>query len=520
MTRYDLQVFRNLRLQTPEAFTKDPVPGFSRLEAPNITKKPNPSIDITKLLGSSTVTFEETDQGTDQLTFTIKHAAAVFIEKLSIGTRVEFRGGYNIERRDGTLTKKGFFNGFVSQRRPKVLDNGRLELEVVAEDALFLLSRNKPGTISYPSKIISGPMHNKNFHFKDKMKLSDIIRGIIKEYSIPIKQISIDEDRDLEFTQARPFTQTSKESDLEFLTRIMTGRSKDGLTPAKKKEEEEKLVNARARMFMEWDAEERVSKFNVLPESKLLGEAHFGGIFFQYHAEGGRLIPVREFDPTRDPSKELTRLIMSNVQIKENADKASREIQRGQDVGSLAKLANQGSQLTEEIDDPYFLENWEVNEALVAADEKSVDGKPPILPKGTIISILRGEKNWDDYKRYFFLRTTVFEPTSRNLTNKPEETETPSGDGKESIPDGNVIGHGSGGEGSPGTARSFKVRQKRRIKQYGEEISFTCHGNIFALCRKSYSLIFPIGYYTGDWYCFKIVHKFGPTYKMDITVGR
>jgi len=503
MARANLQVFRNLRIQKPGVFLKEPKPGFNLLSQDD-------SFDITKRLGSSVVTFEETDQGTDMLSFTIKHGAQAEMETLAIGTRVQFEGGYNIERSD-VKTKKIFFSGFVSERQPKFPDNGLLELGIVAEDGLFLMSRNKPGAIAYPSKKIEDPLHKRTFHFAEEISITDIVKGIAREYSIPFdeNQVDIEPERDLIFTQANPVTQLAEETDLEFLSRILTGKGK----VTKKKDEGKQLINARARMFMEWDVEKEQSRLNVIPESKLTTGKHISDITFTYHSDGGKLVKVDDFDPTNDAF--FSKLIMKNVQIKENPDRANQEIQRNQDVGPVAKAKNRGSQIVEEIADPTFMEEYIVNEPKVIEDIRS-----GILPEGTLQLILAGKRNWDSFKHYFIRREQIWESVSTRMTAKIEEAETPPGKGTETSEDENVIGKASGGKGSKGTSRSLRRRQKSRVRQYGEEVSFTSHGSIFALCRQSYQLFFPVGYYSGFWYCFKLVHNFGPIYTMNVTVGR
>jgi len=513
MPEHELQVFREVRIQTPVAFIKQGKPTFGELPLSD-------SIDVTKLLGASTVEFEETDQETDRLSFTLRHGALGFMENTAIGMKVQFIGGYNIDRNDGVLTKKVFFNGFIAQRRPRFPDHGRLELELICEDALFLLTRNKPGAIAYPSKELKepGPMTKRKFHYKKEMKISEIADGIVKEYGIEVGQIDIDELDDETFTCASPLTQSNKETDFEFLTRILTGRSKDGVGPAKQRDKEQKLTNARARMFMEQDALTNESKFHIIPESKLVGGEHEGKITFHYHSEGGEIVPVDEFDPTNDPLTADPKLIIKNVQIRENPDAGAKGTQHGQDVGPFAKGAHAGTQLTEEIDDPTFLEEYIVNEPQVIADATGPDA---ILTLDEAAAILGGQRNWDSYKHYFILRETIYHSTSRNIVSQAEEVETPPGAGEEPSEDEKTIGTvGSGGRGSKGTSRSAKRRGKGRIKKYGEELSFTCHGNIFTLCRKTYELFFPVGYYSGFWYCFKVKHKFGPIYTMDMTLGR
>jgi len=516
MPEHDLQVFRNVRIQTQTAFNAQPKPDFKELPITD-------SIDVTKLLGLSTVTFEETDLETDQLTFTIMHDALAFIESTSVGMKVQFLGGYNVERGDGVLTKKIFFHGFVSQVRPRFPDNGKLELELICEDGLFLLTRNDTGFVSYPAKQPAGdepgPGENykRDFHFKDKIKISEIVAGIVGEYGMTVEQIDIDEEDDMEFTQEAPVTQSSKENDFEFLTRLLTGRSKDGVGPAKQRDKKQKLINARARMFMEPDPGSGEMKFHVVPESKLAGEDQQGDITFHYHSQGGEIVAVNDFDPTNDPLSKDPKLIIKSVQIKDNPDSGVKETQHSQDVGPLAKAKHRGTQLQEEVDDPTFIEEFIVNEAKVVADATGPDS---VLGVDDVLATFAGKRNWDDVKHYHIKRTTIHHSASRKIVQNQEEVETPEGEGAESSEDEKVLGKGSGGRGSKGTSRSAKRTGKARIKKYGEELSFTCHGNIFTLCRKSYDIKFPTHLYSGFWYCFKIKHKFGPMYMMDLTLGR
>lgn len=501
MSRTDLSLFRKVEVQ-------DPVDAGA-------------FVDVTRQLGSIPVIFEEEETVTDKLEFRIIHGAAFFIETLAVGNRVRFTGGYRADR-SGIKTKKVFFNGPVSNIRPVFPDNGKLELVVQAEDDLFQLTRNKPGRVTYPGVKRDGQLYKRNFHFADSITISEIITGIVSEYNIPIRQVKVDSEFDGPYKLTDPISQNESESDYEFLLRITTGRAISERSERDRRKRPNKLINAHVRMSMEVNQDSGIAEFHAVPEEDLIGDE--ASVSFIYHSEGATRISPQKFDPT---DKDAT-LIIKGVSISENPDQAaSKEVQRHQDVQPGAKgsdaltpredeIKPRGSQILEETIPPDFFDTHVIDEAKVKRD---VDAG--ILVTSDVVgAVFAGTLKWVDVKHYFVLREAKFEAPSRNMSNKPEDLELPETPGTETSESEKVLGKSSGGRGSAGTKKSVSKVHKPRVKAYGQTLGFSCHGNIFVLCRRTYNVQFPVGRYTGAWFASRVVHTFGPTYIMEMQMGR
>ena len=498
--------------------------------------------DVARQLGSSTVSLIEEVDAIDQLVFTIRHGATFWIETIREGLNCKLTAGYAVDVL-GQTTKRMMFEGIVTSYEPILPDNGKPELRVVCQNRLHELTKRKPGRVTYPSiPIPNYPYpYQRKFNITDKpLAISDIVRGVLEEHGIPIAQISIDKQHDYAFDITDPISQNEDETDYEFLQRLLTGKSSKTRRRPKGEKKTNHLVNARARMFMEVDPVQQVSKVHVVSEATLVLDGvrdaqqrsdqlwsfpplpgggvplvPRGNVHFTYNVPGTQKADETEYNPLATDAN----LVIRGVQLRENREDATgKEIVHRQDVTNKAKgrrsvgqavkstdPVNKGAQrsdlLTKKSSDPPpsdFAWNYTLNHELVLRDRNA-----GILKIGDLSgAVTSGRVGWTEVKKYFIPRQVSHPPSARTIPKSvdiPRTATTPTG--------------------FTGDDKGTQV-QDNRIKKYGTTLSCWTHGNIFVLCRKSYDIFFPFGRYTGAWFLTKIEHQWGNTYRMTLEFGR
>lgn len=488
-------------------------------------------LDISDMV-PGTVDFEETDSGLDEASFLISNAAVVWAAHMSEGIGVRLHVGYTGQNRSMQRLR---FDGKVSDFSLQCGANGHLEIDVKVSTPFMDLQANTVGSVTYPGNKSNRDLHQREFHFKDKIKISEIVAGILGEYRLPVGQITIEPKRDYEFTQLNPIRQAEDETDLQFITRLLTGKTGRGLNFGKKKGQ--KLVNARARMFWEVDPLDNKAKAYVAPVSKLMQDRGTHTLIPTFSTS-------QEMDFSQmDLFSPFSHLPMeSGWRLDSNPNRASgREVQFHQDVPPDAKGnrtvgsgatgdVNRGAQkrdviqkdkkLSKQPDDFLkFWSNYRLDRKAIREATQRGD-----LKKGTELDIIQslaagdGRYTWETVKKYFRRRETKHVPSGRKvpgsakLPKKPPKTPTrPAG----------TLGRGSGGQGAAGTANSSEDVYDQMPFKYGLSWELTTYGTPFFSARKIYPVkTTALANFAGDWYCDKASHSIGEVWKIKIHLSR
>lgn len=485
---------------------------YRKLELENLVDPVPGLVDVTIQLGSSEVTLVEQYDAISELSFTLRHGAAYWIDVIEEGMRCKLTAGYAVDIPLRT-TKKVFFEGIVTSFTPLFPDNGKPELRVTCHDDLYELTRSTPGRVTYPgTKVPNQPnayVKDRTFHFVEsgKITISQIVKGILDEHALPIKQIAIDAESDYEFTTTNPISQGEDESDYSFIQRLLTGKSSKTRERVRKKKTNH-LVNARARMWMETDPITKIPKVHVVSEDRLLDDV--GDVTFVYQAVGVQSVDESSYDPLSPDAS----LVIRNVQLRENKDQATgRDVTHRQDVSPGAKgqrtkadPKQRGKQRSDvkapnngKTPPPDWDKNYVLNRELILRDRSA-----GVLKVGDLFQAIKsGQVGWSQVKRYFIPKLVAHAPSARTIPNSAApptkvQAKTPTG-------------FGGGGK---------EQTQKKRIKKYGRTLSFSAHGNLFVACRKSYPVGLGTGRYDGFWFATKVRHTWGLTYKISVEMGR
>lgn len=489
-------------------------------------------IDITSQI-APIITFEEGNMGLDELNFTISRGALPWVAHMSDGLGVRLEVGLQGQRQ---FNKRKMFEGVTATSVEfGVGSNGQLQIPVVAQTKLYELQVNQVGSVTYPGYKNNRDLHNREFQFKEKIKISEIIRGIFAEYNLPIGQITIESKHDYEFTHTNPITQPATETDYQFVVRLLTGKTERGVTFGRKKKQH--VVNARCRIFWEVDPLTDTAKIHVAPDSKLLKDRGL-------HTLVPSLSEASELDFDKfdlfSPHTELP--MLDGWKVKKESSRASgREVQLHQDIPPDAKGnktvgssssgdVNRGSQrrnvvqkdgnlATQPNDFLQFWKNYELDDAAVKAAMKRGE-----LTTATSLEITSsliaqdGKYNWNSVKKYFRRRKTVHVPSGRKVPNASKRKKVST---KPKAPSNSNVGKGSGGSGSAGTSDSNEDVYDSMPYKYGLKWTTDIHGTIYFVPRKIYPVKSKaLANFAGDWYCETAFHTIGETWKIAITLTR
>jgi hypothetical protein len=504
--------------------------------------------DLTSALGDTTVRLEEEIHRIDRLSFTLQYGGAEYADAILEGDPVTFTGGYVDAAAGGGTPSRVMFKGHVSHALPRFTRNGRVELDVIAEDARYRLTRNKPGKLSYPCPAAPAGLPFPRPWRSGKgavplksggaagsgptLAISQIVRGIVEEYGIKVGEILIDEGFDWAFGIADrdKLTQNPDETDYEFILRRLTGQGRfNGL----RRDEEARLINAYAVNFMEVDPIDGEAKFYVMPESKIITQVN--GPTFIWQGLGHPMVPSSEYDPT-GPS---ARIIAEEVQVRVNTDlQRYREEQHRKDVARKAKgrkghkadsgPLNRGEAVQHGDDDTEIQEAIDagtIGKSFVPDDEKIkaavASGQ---VPAGFGIELAKraiaGSITADEVRQWMKPRATTFEAPSRKLSGKDGEANVPEKPDTSPAPEPKL------GAGKPKNTPKRKKAPKVKplgdlIQKFGQTMSFTVPGNIFVQCRRMSKVELPSQRFGGEnWFCRRIVHEFGRMWNMSLELAR
>lgn len=527
MPVYGLESYRRLRLEAPSYSVKEEVVVPVEPQSPPTPEEDVASlleqgsgkmVDVSYNLGGSTVEFLETDLGIDRLSFTLRHGAEGWLDHLRVGYRAIFEGGYAQEI-SGVQTRRTFIDGVVSRMSPVFPDSGVPELQVTVESLLFLLTRNRPGKVSFPNAGDSPEdlLHRRVFHLgRSTIRMSEIIKGVVEEYGIEVAQIRIDPEHDSEFDATHVVTQQEDETDFDFLLRLVTGRSRNS-APGRRAigtaqdEAENPTINGHARMFMEFHPLSGKPVFRVVPEKELLSDR--GALKFLYQSAQSRrhrIIPSSQYDPL-SPTAEL---IIKNVSLSDDPDTArGKETQVVSDVSTDPQVGDEGAQQKEVS---VFGDKLFIGTVIEPILKEAIAKKE--IASAELLDPVAGRFGKRAIGAYYTQPQTKFQPAGTKLSNDPDKNKKKPGAAPASAPT-QVLGSGSGGDGAPGTADSVSRDKGDKYRRFGQSLSFETHGNIFMLKARAYQVELGVGRYDGFWYATKVTHVFGKTYRMKVEMG-
>jgi hypothetical protein len=499
------------------------------------------TMDVTENLGKTTVKFEEELNKLDRLTFSLVHGGEVYAELLDIGDPVTFEGGYRWDQAGSGTPTRVFFKGFVTEPSIKCAGGGRVIVDVTAQDVRWLLTRNKPGSLTYPAPKYDHEIYPREFRKGVKgpggvtgLKISDIVKGILEEYAPTLKigKMKILEDDDYLFTFDNPIVQNADETDFQFVLRLLTGEGQSRFTGVHR--DERRVVNANAVWWMEPNPLTGEAEVHIVNEEEALKEQ--GLVEFIWQGEGFEKVPEADYDPTAMGA----RIICKELTFKQNLDLArNREVRVQKDVQKKAKgkkgktqatqatepngVRGEESERSDEDQSPAaiqsFLDTHEIDEAKVRAS-----GAANAATAGLEIfrKVSSGQARLSQYRHFFKPKEVRQEATSRAITSKPGDADRPE---KPEAPATDT-------PLPPGAPKAKKKTKKpKKLKPLGERIQkfgFTVsasgvHGNIFMQARRMYKVKAPVPRYAPDghvWFCHKVIHEFGQLYTMSWEMGR
>lgn len=566
MPKESLEGFRKVEIQVPGTPILPPF-------APALVFN-----DVTRDLGSSDLTVEESDEAIDSARFTIKHNADLWIENIVYGMQVRIEGGYMAKKGQGLFGKGGeqvsriYFQGIITDWNPVFPDSGKPELEITCHTNLYNLTKRRPGRVTYPTRIrapitalvpdlvpldaallpptvfptdptnpgfapsgspanVPEPEYARLFHFRQEggtIKMSEIISGILKEYGLNIKQVKIDDEDDYEFTLADPISQNETESDFDFILRLLSGKTE--LTsddPSK----ENVVINGRARIFEEYDHKTQSTRVNVVPEHDLIQDV--GTEKFFYHVLDAQRLDIVNYDPTSKGAQ----LIMRNISFEDNPDegkagvtavkqdvnrKGNKRKNKGAPSGADADVGDETPEKLEQRSEdgspanaPYPF-NYELDRQKVRAAVKAGE----LTPEDAVSLAARaGHVEWEEVK-HWFKEKTQHEASGRVGGTLDGATQTPEDQVNNPELESESTTTGKGKKRKRRRKKKKKAH-KERVKKYGMRLGFRTHGSIFVMSRKSYFVnLATIDRYSGLWYCAKVVHSLNNPYRMQVELVR
>jgi hypothetical protein len=482
-------------------------------------------LDVTMLLGTSEVKLEESYNEIDKLTFKLVHDVVLIQPTIKYGTQVRFTGGYVAEFPANTRV---FFVGIVTGWALKLPDNGKPEMEIVAEDERSQMSLVRPGQISYPSIGVQewGINAKRQWIYKDQLRISEIIRFLCDDYGIAVNEIRIDPAFDKPFGIANPddgLTQGADESDFDLVLRLLTGVGRARDTRVRKGNASS--LAAHACWFLEYDLDSEEAQLTVVPEQDILQDVN--PLVFRYQGVGFQKVPEDEYDPTASVGE----MMITNVTIRENMDiarnettKHAKDVQRKAKgpkgrktkVGDLvrgalearaAKAAGEDDPgpdgLGKELDQDKIQATFGNNAALAAAT-------------------LAKPLTYSDVEQFTRDKETKWTASSRRLgpdgdgTALRPQKEPPAGsDPVPTSPTTRAVGKQTK---EPKTTKWKPVGE--RIKNYGKVVTFSTRGNIYIRARQLYTLEVPFDQYAGQYFLFKLTTVFGNQFRQTAEMGR
>lgn len=418
-------------------------------------------VDITDVCAGEFV-YEDNAFKTDMLVFTIIRGAISYMDTLTRGTKVKFFGGYS-EAQDYSL----LFNGVIANMQPIFPNGGIPRLKVIVYDYSYLLTLNKPGNVSYPSENCK-----RGWGRVDEIKLSEIVKGIIGEYSElrwDDRSVAIPQGYDKKYSLKSPMIQKEDESDWDFVHRLLQGskstarKSLVGNTGTD--------LGAQCIAFVEMRGSD--PWFYVVPEQQAKEEK--GLVTFAYQMEGVPLI--QNFDPTASDAA----LFIKDVDVRENANHSKTKPKK------VVTLNSNGTRTVTTYDDAGAIEEtvvYELDVEVLAQDEAKGLIKASDVQIGTADAFERVKKYW-----------------------KPIETKYPPS----STVKAPVEGGAGGGE---------QTVEPITVDQLGWELSCSSRGSIYLYAKRSYEVKNLGGKYSGFWFLESVEHEFRDVYTCNLNFTR
>lgn len=492
------------------------------------------TVNVTQLLGTTAVKFEEEINQLDQLTFSIVHGAFIFAANMNIGDRVKFSAGYRNEETGGGTPTRPFFDGYVSSMTKKYGENGRITLDVVAYDVRWRLTRNKPGALAYPAPKYDGEIYPRPWRAGTKgpdgkaaLKLSEIVQGILDEHKIPMGTFKINPDPRVDhvFTFIDSIVQNADETDFQFVLRLLTGTGQSRFTGVYK--DERRAVNGNAIWFMEVDPLSAAAQLFIVDEASVLGQQ--GSVAFQWQGVGFPKVPEKDYDPTAPDAV----IIAKTVEVKRNMELARNRPQRlrkdvqtgavgpaGKSAAALTAAGSVRGQESAVFDQgPTWLPRLggqSFDDGVLIANGVADLPSKPTVPPGLATPGRSDQLNqWAPGRevRYEAPSREIAAPGAGALPKVPNPAPPPP----VTLPPGAPQTRQAENPPNPATTKPIG----ERIQKFGETATLSCPGNIFTQTRRTYSLALPIDLDSGDdWFAKKISHEIGLHYNMTVELGR
>lgn len=481
--------------------------------------------DVTPGIREEGVVFEDVAFGISSLRFTLTDATARYILNLIYrGMKVRFKGGYLLGRREW------LFEGNVTEWTPIFPTSGVFKLEITALDPLFVLTTHKPGIVTYPCKPGKRKIYARKFQEVRRIKLSEIVKGILNEFGFTLGSFEIPAHRDITFNRLYPITQNEFETDYDFILRLLRGRVGDTRSTYFDWRDEA-VRHGHAIIFAETKgaADKPETKIYVLPEIKVMEDANLAKTVFVYHSPDS-LSPL-VLPETYDPSEAATRMPITNVQVQERQDlaladkffvKEARKVGKGEPGPEVGKAA-EGEESKDDSpndDPPEGWNSWQPIPELIEKDVLAgkLVGLNPLDPTDYF-----RRWPWSKAKKYFKPREMVFESSSHQLDGNEDDDALADDAPDDSPPPGKdtAEGHGKNQTAEGGRRAKRKDFHDAHPTQWGITVTFTTfHGNPTLLAKMLYDVEGLLPRYSQRYVATKITHSFTTKYTNEIELSR
>lgn len=519
--------------------TRDSRAQYRRLEI-DVGSDERKWVDITHLLGDEELVVEDNVSELDSMTFTLSRGGDSALQVLVEGMRVRFKGGY-LEGR-----KEWLFEGFVTSADIQYKDDGDIAVEVTAVNILWPTTLFKPGFVTYPTIRTENCPYQREFHFVDEIKLSEIVRGILEEYDVEIGELDIKPAYDFTFTQLHPISQNEDESDYAFLRRLLTGETTGGGYTDNGEDEPEMHGHALLLVQTSGTGDQPETSVQIRSDQYLIEEDSPSDIVFVFHRRNSNVL-LADF-ALYEVDGLATRLSIHGVRPQHNTGEAKQpHTMRVKETprSAISKLFDRkkhgkGGALAPvdkaaevehapdgpagpQKDPPGGWNAWEFDEAAFAAAEEAGEfgsGFDNLNPAEVVANW-----PWEKAKRFFKPRETRYEASNIQLT---ADTHDDALKVDEDKPQDLAAGGGPSTAGGRKSKSGDGVRRAKTIrknpatpKQWGDTLTFQTHfGNPAVFSRKLHRVEGLLPKHEGLWFLLKVRHKFGAGYTLEIEGAR